>query len=238
MLRRDLFVGTAAFLAAPGVSVAAEPTSGPTEFLAMQISSGANRPGLRLESDQLQDVLVALHRRLPPNEIETKLGLTADRLADRIQRLIAEGLVRQRPDGGYSPTAMVVTLEDARRYLRPDPALVDRTADRIETRIPSLRAACRSLAGLRNVSFADASLLLLSDVLMDNWQIDGIEAAFLNAPRPLRRGGRYYLAVVEHATSAATDALGFYGNHTEDEGRVSSTSTAIDDTGVRRTSSP
>lgn len=64
-------------------------------------------------------------------------------------------------------------------------------------------------------------MLLLSDVLLDNWQIDGIEAGFLHAPRPLRRGGRYYLAVVEHVTSAPIEALGFYGNHEEDAGPLS-----------------
>jgi hypothetical protein len=201
MRRRDLIFSMAALSAFRGGPVSSAGLPAATEFRAMQISSGVNRPGLRLESDKLLDVLVALHRRHPESAIATGLNLTSDQLQDRLQRLVAEGLVKRRPDGRFVPT-------------------VTQTVSLIEARVPSLQAACRSLPGFRNVSFADASLLLLSDVLLDDCQIDEIEAEFLHAPRTLRGGGRYYLAVVENEKSTPVEPLGFYGNHQEQVGPI------------------
>jgi hypothetical protein len=54
--------------------------------------------------------------------------------------------------------------------------------------------------------------LVLSDVLLDNWQINNVEHSVLGSDRPLRDGNRYYFAIFEKVVEEKNEAFGLYGN--------------------------
>ncbi len=60
--------------------------------------------------------------------------------------------------------------------------------------------------------YSEMSFFLLSDVLLDNWQINNVENDFLNKERTLRHGKRYYIQFAEKDTTYNKEVFGIYGN--------------------------
>jgi hypothetical protein len=159
------------------------------------ISSGPNRPRLPVSRPPWRDGLIAL--RTGSGEIPDSVRAA----------LTEEGVLST---GG--PTCLVVTRGDgavieahaneaARRFLPILRPRLDRYRQRVE-----------SAADPKYFRWDDASLLVLSDVLLDNWQINGIERDWLGAERPARAGGRYYCALFEAGGEEGLEAFGIWGN--------------------------
>lgn len=218
--RRPFIMGfTAAFFAPVAFGRSSAPAQS-TRFEWAMISVGNNMPAIDVD-DKYNAILAELHLRQPASEIARRLKLAPAELRIRLDALVREGLARADGRGGYLPTALVITLDDAARHLRADPAVVSETVDIITRALPDVRRRYARLPGFRHVSFGRASLLVLSDALLDNWQINRVEDEFLRVPRPQRAGGRYYYAVFERRAGDPVESLGIYGNHTEDLGGVS-----------------
>jgi hypothetical protein len=106
---------------------------------------------------------------------------------------------------------MVVTLEDA-KWMVPAEEMVEATGHLIADKLPAIRARAEKIPAIRRTGFSRNAFLILSDVLLDNWQIENVETEFLKAERPLRDGRRYYYAVFEKPASQKSEAFGIYGN--------------------------
>jgi hypothetical protein len=184
-----------------------------TTYEATQISAGENGPRLDTSDQGLCEILAGLHRKSPPGQIAERLSMPSAAFAKRLDALMAEGLVHRDARGRLLPSIPVVTLSDAAQYMQPGPAEVATIADAICAHDAQARAEFAALDAVKDINFRDLSLLLYSDVLMDNWQIDDVEREFLQAPRPLRRGGRYYFSIFEILPDQKQDAYGIYGNH-------------------------
>jgi len=105
----------------------------------------------------------------------------------------------------------VVTLEDA-KWMTPSQKMVEATGRLIADKLPDIRARAEKIPAIRRAGFSGNAFLILSDVLLDNWQIENVETEFLKAERPLRDGRRYYYAVFEKPASQKSEAFGIYGN--------------------------
>lgn len=200
-----------AFLCGVFLSTAASAQLSPENFEFKQISSGANRPGVSLD-DLTRDIVLAVRS----GGTLADLAATGPHdLADieaRAAALIEEGLLTERPDGSFALGFPVMTLAETPDAMPVSPALVDESVALIVAHLPEVRASYAELAGFGHVPFAESSLLILSNVLLDNWQINGIEADILGAERPGRGGGNYYLALMEKS-GPEEEAFGIYGNH-------------------------
>jgi hypothetical protein len=64
---------------------------------------------------------------------------------------------------------MVITLADAARYLTPSSLLVEEAVAAIVAVLPDVRRRYDKLPGFAHVPFARASLMILSNALLDNW---------------------------------------------------------------------
>lgn len=215
--RRALLAGLP-LAAACSHSALAQPVA--TAWQHRMISSGNNRPAINLEADRFDEILAALHRRMPLTRIADDLQLTRSQLLGRIDRLTSEGVARS-DCCNFAPTILVVDHTDAATSLRVEPAVVTSTAAAITRALPGIHDRYAALPGFTHVGFPAASLLVLSDCLLDNWQIDTVERDFLHKPRPRRRGGSYYYSIVEWLAGTALEPLGIYGNHSENVGRAS-----------------
>ena len=64
--------------------------------------------------------------------------------------------------------------------------------------------------------FEKWSFLILSNVLLDSWQIDNVEKYYLNKEkRPNRHGKNYYYSIMEN-TDKNRETFGIYGNQYEE----------------------
>lgn len=62
--------------------------------------------------------------------------------------------------------------------------------------------------------------MILSDVLLDNWQINNLETRFIGAERTRRLGGNYYLSFQEQDPKSKTESFGIYGHQFRCYGRA------------------
>lgn len=182
-----------------------------TIFETAMISSGNNYPSLDMRANRLTDICVALHRRQALASIEHDLGISPSELRGKLDSLVVEGLVKTSPSGQFLPTFMVITLEDA-NWMAPSESMVEATGHLIAERLPDIRARAESIAAIHRGGFSRNAFLILSNVLLDNWQIRNVEREFLKAERPSRNGRRYYYGMFEKPASQRAEAFGLYGN--------------------------
>ena len=184
------------------------------------IASENARPSLDVTGERYDDLAVLLHERLPLGVVGAQLGWSDSELSRRLGELADAGLAREDPDRGWVPTLMVMSAGDVARYMPVDPDLVAESAALVAGYVPEARRLYERTAAAAVVPFEHASLLVLSNVLLDNGQINYVEAAVLGTERPLRGGGRYYYAVQEDATPGPVEAFGIYGNQFRPYGRA------------------
>lgn len=185
------------------------------------ISSGENFPGVSLQREHRGEIAVLLHYRVPEEAIRRHFGWTEEEAERRISELANEGLLRrEEADGSWLPTFQVASREDRARYMPVPEEAVREAARTVAARLPEIRRRYAAIPGFRNVPFWAASLLVLSDVLMDNWQIDQVESRFLRAERPLRGGKRYYYQIGERDAGDPREVFGVYGNQMRSYGPV------------------
>ncbi|WP_299324505.1 hypothetical protein [Parasphingopyxis sp.] len=200
-----------ALLGAMLLSVPASAQLSSENFEFKQISSGENRPGISLDA-LTQDIILALYSGDTLADLANRGEHNRADIDARVEVLVAEGLATEQPDASLSLAFPVMTLAETPQSMPVSPALIDDSVALIVAHLPEVRTAYAQLAGFEHVSFEESSLLILSNVLLDNWQINGIEADILGTERPSRGGGNYYLALMEKS-GPEEEAFGIYGNH-------------------------
>ena len=183
------------------------------------ISSGNNFPTVNMRTNRLTSICVALHRRKAEASIESDLGISPAELHERIDSLVKAGLVKKAASGRFLPTFLVVTAEDA-KWMAPAEKMVEASGRLIADKLPAIQTRAEKLPAIRKTGFSRNAFLILSDVVLDNWQIGNVEDEFLKAERPLRDGRRYYYAVFEKPASQKSEAFGIYGNAGFNLGKV------------------
>ncbi len=175
------------------------------------ISSGNNFPAIRLEKDSLDLVLVSLHFGHDRQEIQKYFGWDEPTIDAKIDLLISNDFLSEGGEG-YHPTISILSIAEAELLRAKSRTVVDEITDSIVSIIPRVEAAYRTLSAAKEYSYSDLAFFLLSDVLLDNWQINNVESGFLQKPRPLRHGKNYYYQIAEKDTGSSIEAFGVYGN--------------------------
>lgn len=165
------------------------------------ISSGANRPDFNVEAQANTEVLVALHQ---GQEIAAGNEQVVAALRQR-------GFVKDGPAGPI-PAVLLVSLEDGRRWFGVSPRVSAAAARIIVEHLPAVRAAIGNIGNLGSLNWSQAAFFILSDVLLDSWQINTVERRWLGVERPQRSGGRYYYTLMARPAESDLEAFGIYGN--------------------------
>lgn len=176
------------------------------------ISSGKNFPAVNVQKAHRGDLILLLHEGIPLSSIEGYFDWSEAEMQERLEELASADLVRRTEAGEYVPTVMIMSLDHVARHMPVPESLLREAAQLVVRHIPEVQQRYAEIEGFRHVPFESASLLVLSDVLLDNWQINAVERQFLQAERPLRAGSRYYYSIQEKAPSDSTEAFGIYGN--------------------------
>jgi hypothetical protein len=209
-----ILLATSLFLALGPLAIASQKPS-PENVLSRQyeykmISSGRNYPSIRLDSDHLGDICILLHYGVPLDEIRTYFHWTPEELNHRVAALQGEDLIKPVASNSYRTTITVISQEEAQQEFAVPPSLIATTADAIESLTPSIRIQYAGLKAFQSIPFEQASFLILSDVLLDNWQIWNVEQSLFHAPRTPRAGKNYYYAAMQR--SVDMESFGIYGN--------------------------
>jgi hypothetical protein len=176
------------------------------------ISAGNNFPSVDLASENLGSICILLHEGFSIDQISKYFKWSHEEINKKIELLLKDELIKKNKDGEYKPNIMVITLKDNLRHLEVDNKLVNETIQIILSKMLQIKKRYKKIDGLKNIDFSDASLLLLSNVILDNWQIRNIERLILNKPRTKRNGMNYYYSIQENEYNKSCEAFGIFGN--------------------------
>jgi hypothetical protein len=114
-------------------------------------------------------------------------------------------------DHKIEPSVFISTKYDGEKLYKYAKPISKDIAERIKQKLPEIQQKFSETEISQKQSFAEWDFFVLSDVILDNWQISSVERDFLGASaRPNRHGENYYAAISE----LITDREGFniFGN--------------------------
>lgn len=169
------------------------------------ICKSGNLPNLRVLSESHLRYLVNLH--MGNFEAEEKLNA----------ELAREGILNVHASGQVSVDGMIISTAGGSDLF----LLADRYTQEVEdillSHLDEIRSQSCAVLGCSPGEFPKYAFFVLSNVLLDNWQIQNIESLYLRTERPLRGGKRFYLAIMEEYQNG-NDPFGIYGNISLDIG--------------------
>ncbi|HZY35760.1 MAG TPA: hypothetical protein VFE53_03885 [Mucilaginibacter sp.] len=191
-----------------------EVLSNPYDF--KMISSGRNSPNFNPTRDSLTEIVVLLHSGYKIEQIKDYFGWSDKAIDRKVNVLLAANFIKKDNNLNLVPAVFVTSIDEGNFIRKRLKKLIRQTADSIRRRLPELITQTKTIKSFRDVNFSDVSLLVLSDVLLDNWQISNVENDFLHAARTLHNGKNYYAAYQERLKNSQVEALGVYGNQYSD----------------------
>ena len=182
------------------------------EYEGKMISSGKNRPKINLRKDRLRELIILLHHRIRLSEIKSFFAWDDEELKNRLDLLLINDFIKYHESEMYLPTSMVINRKDGEILRQLARSIAKPFSEIIANKLPEIKMYYNELECFEGISFEDASFLVISDVILDNWQINNIERLFLQSDRPARHGMNYYHSLQEKAKENDKEAFGIYGN--------------------------
>jgi DNA-binding MarR family transcriptional regulator len=180
------------------------------------ISRGDNIPDFDIRKDSANFLLIYLHENKSLSEFKEDTKLDDETVNKTIALLKSKDWLTEK-DGKLKPSVFVVTAKDGEKLYRYAQKISKQIADEIEKELQNVKAEFAKTDMAKNQSFEHWSFLILSNVLLDNWQIFEMEKNFFKRPdgkeynRPLRHGKYYYASIQENAEKDR-EPFGIYGN--------------------------
>ena len=181
-----------------------------SNFEVKRISSEGNLP-VDIKKDSLYILLTALHYNIPVNEISAKLNWGNEKMEGNLDLLIKNKLIGVK-NGEYVPAIAIIPFERGNLLKKDAGVIAKEIADSIVSQLANLKKIHSEMEVSKTYCFKALSFFYLSNILLDNGQINNVERDFLRQERPLRNGCRYYLAVLEKERNQITEPYGIYGN--------------------------
>jgi hypothetical protein len=152
-----------------------------------------------------------LHENIDPGEFQERVQWTDEVLEERIQFLLDRGWLMDG-DQGLRPTVFIASDHEGKLLFKHGLPLSEDIAKAIVQEIPAImqKFHARGLSDLYD--FEEMSFLILSNVLLDNWQIMEMEASYLKKENRPERHGKFYYASIEENINNAYEPFGIYGN--------------------------
>lgn len=186
-----------------------------SEYEISMISAGDNRPAIpyqKMKDDGWIEFMALLHHQADMDDIKSRLNWSDKELNDRVRTAIEYNYITRDKSGRYRPNLMVISRKDGAELQALAKEAAEPMSKKIISKMEEIQKRYNTLDAFKNIPFEDASLLILSNVLLDNWQIGAVEDQFLKSPRTPHHGKNYYYSFMEKAPGEETEAFGIYGN--------------------------
>lgn len=179
------------------------------------ISQGKNKPDFNPSKDSLNYIPILLHKGYELKEIQKYYDWTQEELKTRVDLLLKANFIKNHSDNEMTASLMVISEDEGKEisaYLKP---ITNDITKAIERNLDSIKFKTKKIECLSGFDFKDISLLILSNVLLDNGQINNVEKEYLGKERPNRNDKNYYASYQEKSKNSSYEALGIYGNQVE-----------------------
>ncbi len=179
------------------------------------ISSGDNRPSFKPTNDSIHYIPILLSGGFELEEIKEHFNWTDQGFAMKIETLLESEFLKKDVDGIIKTNALIFSLEDGETIRESIYSLTQEIAQSIKVRYESIVSKTRQIDCLNGFEFEEVSLFMLSNILLDDGQIENVELEYLNSERPLRGGKKYYAAYLGKERGSLFESFGIYGNQVE-----------------------
>lgn len=180
------------------------------------ISRGNNRPDFNVRKDSANFLLIYMHENKSLSGFKKDTKLDDETINKTIKLLKSKNWLAER-NGKLKPTIFIATAKDGEELYHFAKPISKQIADSIEKQMPIIKAEFAETDMSKKQDFDHWSFLILSNVLLDNWQIFEMEKNFFKQSdgkeyqRPLRHG-KYYYASIQENVEKDKEAFGIYGN--------------------------
>jgi len=181
------------------------------------ISKGNNFPDFDVKKDSMDRFLIALHKNFTVKDFQNYTKFDDEKIASIISLLESKNWLH-KINNEYKPTVFIADAKDGELlYKYAKPISKDITKSIIQN-LPKIKSEFEKTDIAKTQNFKTWSFLILSNVLLDSWQIDNVEKYFLKQEtRPLRNGKNYYYEIAEN-TNDKIESFGIYGNQYQEIG--------------------
>lgn len=205
LLTTLFFIASFCFLA--GCTSSQKTTAEDIEWEFPMISRGQNFPSLRLNN--YRDVLLKIRN-----------GQSVGGNKEQVLGLLKEGLIKKSAGNSYMLNFFSASTEDGKTLYEKSRQPGRDIVSLIEKRMDIIKKKISEHKALGKYPFEEVSFYVLSDVLLDDVQIDVVEKKFLKKERPLRGRSHYYLGMMARDKNSNTESFGIYGNQCVDHSKV------------------
>jgi hypothetical protein len=136
---------------------------------------------------------------------------------DLSSELLEEGLLAIDAEGSIHSNAMVIQIADGAKLYALSKLYSQGIRQILKINMAAIEEKTCAIVEFLGQPFLKNSFLILSNVILDNWQIQNIERFYLEQERPLRGGKRFYFSVMESSLDER-DPFGIYGNVSQNVG--------------------
>lgn len=174
------------------------------------ISSGNNFPDFYVKKDSLDLFLVSLHEQIHVKKFQKKVNWNDEVFEKYVAFLESKNWIVR--DDILKPTIFIATDTQGQSLFSYSIPIAIDIVDSIEEELHNIQKLYNTTNLSKTHNFGDLTFFILSDVLLDNWQINNVENEFLNAEkRPERHQNNYYYAIMENVLYPKEE-FGIYGN--------------------------
>jgi len=175
------------------------------------ISSGDNFPEISLFDNDRYKLLIGLHNGFHENEIRNKINWSDEEFKNQVELLKNNGYLEEKT-GSLFPSVSIIMNKEGQELFKQAEQVAEDIAESIIRIDPVMKQKYLTMEVADRYSYANFKFFLLSDVLLDNWQINNVENDFLKKKRTLRHGKRYYIQLAEKDSLMKKEVFGIYGN--------------------------
>lgn len=182
-----------------------------TKFEHGLISKGDNFPDFYVDKDSIDYLLFCLHENISISAFKGNTNFDDEKINNITSFLISKNWLHT-VNSLYKPTIFIASDNDGKALYEYAIPISNDIVAAIKNSLPQIKSLFSKTDISKSQNFNQWSFLILSNVLMDSWQIDDVEKHFLmQETRPNRHGKNYYYAIREH-TESDKEAFGIYGN--------------------------
>jgi len=159
-----------------------------------------------LNKKYFKEILILLHNNFDKDKIKHHLGLSDIEYEEKINYLYANSLIKKKDDGTFVPSCMIVDFENQKQLKRIAEPIGKIAAEIIIARLPMIKnfyskhftnVNNKQKSELQKNSFEDMSLLILSNVVLNKWQLENIQERFIKSFPPRRGNKNFYAALFQ-----------------------------------------
>ncbi|MCX7796997.1 MAG: hypothetical protein N2249_00045 [Melioribacter sp.] len=147
-----------------------------------------------------KEILILLHNRFTEREIINHLNISKNQYDLMINYLFGNGLIKKKEGGQFIPACMIIDencKNELKKIAKPIGKIVsDIIIDRLPIIKDTYNTHYESKKMKEQTSFDESSFLVLSNVLLNKWQLKNIEEKFIKSPPPKRGGKNFYAAIL------------------------------------------